>query len=274
MMDKRFGKVKWGPTGKRIRTSADYWKQPLRWNHEAATAGERRRVFCASLADVFEAKPDQVDDLRSWRFDLWNLIDATPWLDWLILTKRPENVNDIVPYSYGDDGWPSNIWIGTSVENQEWADKRIPELLNIPAAVRFLSCEPLLGPVDLSEWLWADMPGNPRLNRIHWVIVGGESGPDARPMHPDWAREIRDQCGEAGVPFFFKQQGEWTLSDYDAPPNVWVDEETGKVVSRHNSSPEPPPFNSAAIMKRIGKKQAGRQLDGREWNEFPKAGGK
>lgn len=265
MMDKRFGKVKWGPTGKRIRTSADYWKQPLRWNHEAATAGERRRVFCASLADVFEAKPDQVDDLRSWRFDLWNLIDATPWLDWLILTKRPENVNDIVPYSYGDDGWPSNIWIGTSVENQEWADKRIPELLNIPAAVRFLSCEPLLGPVDLSEWLWADMPGNPRLNRIHWVIVGGESGPDARPMHPNWARGVRDQCREAEVSFFFKQWGEWGEYHFAEPFGIPALVENGNLLKAETLCRD---FDGVR-MARVGKKMAGRQLGGRAWNEFP-----
>ena len=224
MMDKRYGKVKWGPQGTRVRTSADYWKQPLKWNREAAAAGERRRVFCASLADVFESKQDQSGDLREWRFDLWNLIEATPDLDWLLLTKRPENVNDIAPYTYGDVlDWPSNIWIGTSVENQEYADKRIPELLKIPAAVRFLSVEPMLGPVDLENvhlFHGATTPVGSCVikpiagNYINWVIVGGESGPNARPMHPDWARSIRDQCQETGVPFFMKQ-----MNKIDPIPN-------------------------------------------------------
>ena len=272
MMDKRYGKVKWGPQGTRVRTSADYWKQPLKWNREAAAEGIRRRVFCASLADVFESKPDQSGDLREWRFDLWNLIEATPHLDWLLLTKRPENVNDIAPYTYGGD-WPRNIWIGTSVENQEYADKRIPELLTIPAAVRFLSVEPLLGPVDLSQWLWADMPGKPRLNRIHWIIVGGESGHGARPMHPDWVRAIRDQCREAGVPFFFKQWGEWAVTTpvWTAPhPGL-----TGPWTTSYKSDKQSY-FIGDGIdtrhmkMEKVGKRRAGRLLDGREWNEFPK----
>lgn len=295
MMDKRYGKVKWGPLGKRIRTSADYWKQPLKWNREAAAAGERRRVFCSSLADVFETKLDQVDDLRSWRFDLWNLIEATPWLDWLILTKRPESVNDIAPYSHGNGVWPSNVWIGTSVENQEWADKRIPELLRIPAAVRFLSCEPLLGPIDLTQIndgeLLLDPEGYYYLNvlrgfsydsydgehghtipRVNWVIVGGESGPDARPMHPAWARGIRDQCRAAGVPFFFKQWGEWGQYYFADPIGIPALVENGNLLSAGTSCLD---FDGARIAK-VGKKRAGRLLGGREWNEFPESivGGK
>ena len=238
MMADRYKKVKWGPQGERIRTSADYWKQPLKWNREAAAAGERRRVFCASLADVFEYKRDQAVDMHQWRTQLFSLIRTTPHLDWLLLTKRPELVFPLIPWFINQIEKYPNLWIGTSVENQEYADKRIPELLEIPAAVRFLSVEPLLGPVDLSQWLWADMPGKPRLNRIHWVIVGGESGHGARPMHPDWVRSIRDQCQEAGVPFFFKQWGEYLYDEMGAP-------------------------------MRVGKRRAGRLLDGREWNEFP-----
>jgi protein gp37 len=241
MMDKRYGKVKWGPQGTRVRTSADYWTQPLKWNREAAAAGERRRVFCASLADVFEDKPDQNHQLNQWRDELWWLIEKTPNLDWLLLTKRPEVVSDAIPTRWRELGWPPNVWIGTSVENQEYADKRIPELLKIPAAVRFLSVEPLLGPVDLYQMLWADMPGKPRLNRIHWIIVGGESGHGARPMQPDWVRSIRDQCQEAGVPFFFKQWGEYLYDE----------------------------MNEVSVPMRVGKHRAGRLLDGREWNEFP-----
>lgn len=212
MMDKRYGKVKWGPQGKRVRTSADYWKQPLKWNREAAAAGERRRVFCASLADVFEYKRDQARDMHSWRTELFSLIRTTPHLDWLFLTKRPELVFAIAPWFINEIEEYPNVWIGTSVENQEYADKRIPELLKIPAAVRFLSVEPLLGPVDISQWLSCDTCLDRRVhwcgaNLVDWVIVGGESGPNARPMHPDWARAIRDQCLEAGTPFFMKQMG-------------------------------------------------------------------
>lgn len=241
LMDKRYGKVQWGPQGKRVRTSAAYWKQPLKWNRQAAVEGIRRRVFCASLADVFEDKPDQAYDLANWREELWQLVLATPWLDWLVLTKRPQNVRPMVPFAmpgnpYSVLPWPSNLWIGTSVENQEYADRRIPELLKIPAVVRFLSIEPLLGPVDLAEYLtpqwWEEEVPAPkgcigcpatfyaaRLRGIaHWVIIGGESGHGARPMRLEWARAIVRQCREAGVPVFVKQLGakpigEWGQAD-------------------------------------------------------------
>lgn len=293
LMADRYKKVTWGPTGERVRTSPAYWKQPLNWNREAAEAGVRRRVFCASLADVFEKKADQWKELGDWREELWQLVQATPHLDWLVLTKRPENVREMVPFAmegnpYSELAWPDNLWIGVSVENQQQAEKRIPLLLEVPAAVRFLSCEPLLGPVDLGKWMprfisWhsaggpnecehgyaAGIPCPHCTPRIHWVIVGGESGRGARPMHPEWARDILRQCRIAEVPFFFKQQGEWALCDYDDLPNVWVDEQTGAVVERASADPEPPPFASAAVMKRVGKKAAGRRLIGFEWNEFP-----
>lgn len=296
MMDKRYGKVKWGPLGKRIRTSADYWKQPLKWNREAAAAGEQRRVFCASLADVFEDKPDQ-PEMNKWRTELFDLIYETPWLDWLILTKRPENVLRMVPWMFHHPdffGWPSNVWIGTSVENQEQANKRVPELLRIPATVRFLSCEPLLGPIDLTQIndgeLLLDPEGYYYLNvlrgfsydsygehghtvpRVNWVICGGESGPDARPMHPAWARGIRDQCREAGVPFFFKQWGEWGQYYFADPFGIPALVENGNLLSAGTSCLD---FDGARIAK-VGKKRAGRLLGGREWNEFPESivGGK
>ena len=273
MMADRYKKVKWGPTGERKRTSADYWKQPLKWNREAAAAGERRRVFVASLADVFEDKPDQRAEMDEWRDALFHYPILYDNLDWLFLTKRPENVMGMVHSLWLEKGFPPNVWIGTSIENQEYADKRIPELLKIPAAVRFLSVEPLLGPVDLNGFdndgmPWLEPRGYEGYN-IDWVIVGGESGHNARPMHPDWVRSIRNQCQDAGVPFLFKQWGEWELSGYDELPNVWVDEDTGETIPRHNTFPEPPPFTSAAVMKKVGKHRAGRLLDGREWNEFP-----
>ena len=250
LMDKRYGKVKWGPQGQRVRTSAANWKKPLKWDREAAAAGKRARVFCASLADVFEDKPDQRDEMDKWRTELFQLIQDTPNLDWLLLTKRPENVMEMVgnvPWYYG----LPNVWIGTSVENQEQADKRIPALVTIPAAVRFLSMEPLFGPIDL------DLSGsNYGIYGIDWVIVGGESGPNARPMHPDWARGIRNQCQEAGVPFFFKQWGEWAWTGDYITDNLYADKQRYMFADR-------------TVMIRAGKRAAGRLLDGREWNGFP-----
>jgi len=231
LMDKRYGKVKWGPQGQRVRTSAANWRKPLAWNRQAEQEGRRFRVFCASLADVFEDRSDQ-PEMDIWRSDLFDLIDATPNLDWLLLTKRPENVMRLWPSEWYDcfGAW-HNLWIGTSVENQEQANKRIPELLKVPAAVRFLSCEPLLGPIDFHTGGWGSIGGQfchkcggfgwyeedgmvcPRCHqsgftthaKIHWVIVGGESGTSKRPFDPNWARSIRDQCQAAGVPFFMKQ---------------------------------------------------------------------
>ena len=229
---KRSGLVKWGPGEDRRRTSASYWQQPLKWNRIAERDGVRRKVFCASLADVFDnAVPTR------WRDDLWHVIAMTPHLDWLLLTKRPQNIAKMLPDprtgapAWGG-GWP-NVWLGTTVENQEEVNRRIPHLLAVPAARRFLSCEPLLGPIDfdavprtMGAWppLWNVLSGYcskhfpqrrgnvafrcgcpQQLPSIDWVICGGESGPPARPMHPDWARSLRDQCQAAGVPFFFKQ---------------------------------------------------------------------
>jgi protein gp37 len=213
---KRTGHSIWGPAATtQRRTFGDrHWQEPLKWNADAVKAGERRRVFCASMADVFEDHP-QLDAERA---RLWELVDKTPALDWLLLTKRPENVIDFVPGQwFTAHRWPSNVWIGTSVENQAMADKRIPHLINIPAPVRFLSCEPLLGPVNLEPWLggeyatgveyggYREMAQEP--SEIQWVIVGGESGPKARPMDAEWVRSLRDQCNGAGVAFHFKQWG-------------------------------------------------------------------
>lgn len=213
----------WGDSGTRVVAAESYWKQPLKWNRDAAAAGERRRVFCASLADVFEDRPELTKPRRR----LFDLINETPDLDWLLLTKRPENIEPMFDdvkrhFNWDEDMSVMNIWLGTSVENQEQADKRIPELLKIPAAVRFLSCEPLLGPVDLlkafpamgcsrfkdvDETTGEVLADGAGLADIHWVIAGGESGPNARPMHPDWARSLRDQCKAANVPIFIKQMG-------------------------------------------------------------------
>lgn len=188
----RFKKAEWVLGGQRHRTSDSYQKSPLKWNKEARKINQIHRVFCASLADVFET--NEHDEMAQWREELHrDLITKTPYLDWLLLTKRPENISKF----YGSRRIPWNIWLGTSVENQEYAEKRIPELIKNDSPVRFLSCEPLLGPLDLSPWL----------KYIDWVIVGGESGPGARPMNKEWVISLRNQCLEAGLPFFFKQWG-------------------------------------------------------------------
>lgn len=235
--------------------SENYWKQPYKWNKDAAKRGERQRVFCASMADVFEDHPQVVDA----RARLFNLILDTPNLDWLLLTKRPENIMDMVPADWRN-GFPENVWIGTSVENQEQANKRIPALLDVPASVRFLSCEPLLSAVDLEEAGAIESAGPAWAgynSHIDWVIAGGESGHGARPMYPQWARSLRDQCVDAGVAFFFKQWGEFLPFDQCVAAGVKM-----PIVDAVNYA-----FTGAPV--RVGKKRAGRLLDGREWNEFP-----
>lgn len=217
--DKRVGGAHWGAGVPRRVFGEAHWREPLKWNAKARAGYVRPRVFCASMADVFD--PEAPDAERA---KLWSLIAATPSLDWLLLTKRPQLAMRYLPWGVSPVGasgamaevgctpWP-NVWIGTTVEDQERADLRVPRLLQIPAAVRFLSVEPLLGPVDL----WAYLPGeirdaslkalgSPPMPAVDWVIVGGESGHGARPMQDDWVRSLRDQCGAAGVSFFFKQK--------------------------------------------------------------------
>lgn len=199
---KRSGLVKWGPGEQRRLTSPQYWNQPLKWNRQAERIGVRRKVFCASLADVFD---NQVP--MEWRTDLWCLIADTPWLDWLLLTKRPQNIAEMLPGGFVEQmlmrdapwgaGWP-NVWLGTTVENQEEADRHLPHFLSVPAAKHFLSCEPLLGKIYLP-------PQDAYWHQINWVIAGGESGPGKRPMGLAWMRSLRDQCAAADIPFFGKQ---------------------------------------------------------------------
>lgn len=265
---RRFG-VEWGPQGIRRRTSAAYWRQPLAWNAKAIRESTMPRVFCASLADVFEGNPQT--DL--WLPDLFKLIEQTKSLTWMLLTKRPENIWRLIEnntHSHRPDVWLNenpHVWIGTSVENQEQANKRIPILLRIPSAVRFLSCEPLLGPVELfnvSGWKnAAEMWG--RQIRIDWVITGGESGAHARPMHPGWVRGLRDQCIDACVPFFFKQWGEFHPVVFETE-----DGDIGVLPSGLiDCDVKPHEVAFDGEMERIGKKSAGRLLDGRTWDEVP-----
>lgn len=201
MMDKRLNKVQWGPQGVRVKTSDAIWHQPYKWDAAHVQGQRRQRVFCASLADVFEDNP-QVEE---WRERLFFMIECTTNLDWLLLTKRPQNVLRMVPQRWLASGaFPRNIWLGTSVENQKAADERIPHLVKVPAVVKFLSCEPLLERVELELRGKNYGIGDEFVN---WVICGGESGPHARPLDADWVRFIRDECVSVDVPFLFKQWG-------------------------------------------------------------------
>lgn len=216
--NKRYdGGKNWGPHAPRRLTKT--WGNPVKWNREAEKKGIRYRVFCASLADVFD---NHKTILPEWRIALWGLIRATPHLDWLLLTKRPQNIEKYLPGDWGN-GY-ANVWLGATVENQTEAERRIPHLLSVPAKIKFLSCEPLLGPLDLeypekvnpkqnccgggafNECGCNGMPTNPPLlYGLDWIITGGESGTHFRPANPDWFRSLRDQCAAAGVSFLFKQ---------------------------------------------------------------------
>lgn len=293
---------KWGPGAPRVRTSVANWRKPLKWNARAdvfrecvscgwrgdlaerpdpmssscASCGEkawreaRRRVFCASLADVFDNEvPSQ------WRVDLLELIAATPNLDWLLLTKRIGNAENMLDQAidvmshaltrWSDAPWP-NVWLGATVCNQPEADRDITKLVQVPAAVRFLSIEPMLGPVDVTSIARVSGTGlmrplDGRFNRIHWVIAGGESGARARPSHPDWFRSLRDQCADAGVPFLFKQWGDWLHEDQPQAA-MFVPSDDGRGLHIW-------PDTFASI--RVGKKAAGRLLDGRTHDGFPES---
>ncbi|MBY9081021.1 phage Gp37/Gp68 family protein [Paenibacillus sp. HN-1] len=279
-----------------IQLFPDRLDQPLRWRRP-------RRIFVNSMSDLFH--PDVPDEYIDEVFEVmamcqnhtFQVLTKRParMLEWFntVRSRRPIQGQGVCtggsPFCMGayckthdasvgycGSPWPlPNVWLGVTVENQQAADERIPLLLQTPAAVRFLSCEPLLGSVDLSKWLmtpgWVPSyydPDNrngqpnaePTNDYINWCIVGGESGSKARPMHPDWARSLRDQCQAAGVPFLFKQWGEWkeTHSLRCNEPGIkgkpWVT------------------FDPDTSVCRIGKQAAGRELDGRTWDEYPEGG--
>ena len=262
--------------------------EPLHWK-------KPRRVFVNSMSDLFHEKVN-----FEWIKKVWNVISECPQHTFQILTKRPQRMLDFAQWMAGADdisiaAWPRNTWLGVSVEDQSTADERIPLLLKTPASVRFISAEPLLSEIKLRwEWVSAGKPlgGGPQVNlrepwaeptplpKLDWVICGGESGPGARPMHPDWARTIRDQCNAAAVPFFFKQWGEWREElpniptvTFDADKFVMAEKSSrcyvsvnGHVIKREKAMKSNTPYRS---MDRVGKKEAGRTLDGREWNEYP-----
>ena len=186
MFAKRTGNAVWGEKSPRRFFGDKHWNEPRLWNEEAKRKGIDARVFCASMADVYEDR----EDLIPQRERLFGLIEETPHLIWMLLTKRPQNIRDLTPRKK----MPSNVWLGTTAENQEMWDERLPLLKSVKAAVHFVSAEPLLGPVRMGRL------------RPDWLIVGGENGPGARPMQIDWARNLRDQCDNRTV-FYFKQKG-------------------------------------------------------------------
>lgn len=283
VQDHRFGGDNWGPaaTTQRTKTSAKNWAKPLKWQRDAEKNGVVLRVFCASMADVFEDHPMLTD----WRNELFELIEATPNLQWLILTKRPENIKRFIPARWEDNinfgKWPANVVMGTSVEDQNVIG-RVYDLMRCKAKTKFLSCEPMIGNINLSlipspqdgtfahalkiteDWY----PGDGWLSGIDWVICGGESGPGARPMHPDWAYNLRDQVVDAHKLFFFKQWGEWAPIDMPhdqdniaplAKNERWMNLEGG-----HG-------FHGERVyrMRSVGKKESGSTLGVDIYKQYP-----
>lgn len=322
LMDKRMHHVTWGSGSPRKRTSKENWKLPIKWNNkpffECKDCGWRgynpaesitlnchccnssniskakRRVFCASLADVFDNEIDQL-----WREDLWTLIEQTQNLDWLLLTKRIGNVKAMVPSYWVSGQWPSHVWLGITIINQEEAERDIPKLLDVPAEIKFLSVEPMLGPIDLKKIEIIQSPGyfgdclqwyhqphfqrETKWNGINWVICGGESGQSARPMHPYWVRSLRDQCAVARIPFLFKQWGEWApraglltgggtnFSEIDPQCKKWPDVIRLGEHGRNSQYSENcgDDAGESVFVQRVGKNTAGRLLDGKTYDEFP-----
>jgi protein gp37 len=292
----------WGDAGTRVAASESYMRQPLAWDRAAAKAGRRDTVFALSLGDVWEDRPDLVGP----RTKLLEVIDRTPNLTWLLLSKRPGNwakclratidgsrsgPGKSLAYEWLDGDEPDNVAVGISIEDQKAAADRWPRLLEIPARLRFASCEPLLGPLNLEAIDGGDgvhnalrgtmgvegRVGATGLGRLDWVIVGGESGTRARPMHPDWVRSIRDQCIAAKVPFMVKQWGEWVPGEPTAQAPLWrfqngeeLDangfpaELTARAVDGWQYDIDGP-----TVWRRVGRAAAGRMLDEREWLEFP-----
>lgn len=268
----RFG-TQWGKETPRRFFDDKHWNEPLKWNRKAAKNGTRYRVFCASMADVFEDRRD----LDPQRERLWKLIDATPHLDWLLLTKRPQNWSLFTPSAWADR-WPSNVWFGATVENQRWVDERLPHLFTANAVVYFVSAEPLHEPLDLSNFIkqpWMpDRIVKPRsvpveympVRGLNWVVTGGESGRKAKPSHPDVFTSLRDQCVAAGVAFHFKQWGEW-IPDREVAYSPASYPGADTCLRSAVKSPAGSLVDAAVL--RVGKKLAGHLLEGREWLEFP-----
>lgn len=278
----RFGYSKYFPFS--VTIHEDKLEKPLHWK-------KPRRIFVCSMGDLFHENIPFEFIKR-----VWNIIEQCPQHTFQILTKRPLELIAFTKWMAGDDDisiahWPRNCWLGVSVENQGAADARIPILLQIPAAVRFVSVEPMLGPVDLKEIKYPDgdivtcvgksghLPPPWNGATLDWVICGGESGPGARPMHPAWARSLRDQCQDTGTSFFFKQWGNWKplcpyYEENEDIRDLALDHPKAEIVSYSGSIwdvyIDGQPHPDCYLMANIGKKQAGLLLDGREWNQYPR----
>jgi protein gp37 len=235
---KKFREPQW--TGK-VVFDEEKLKDPLRWKSP-------RRIFVNSMSDLFH---ERVDD--NWIHGVIAIMAACPQHTFQVLTKRPARMQEFLSTYFVHISKFRNIWWGVSVEDQATADERIPLLLDTPAAVRWISAEPLLGPVTLH------LPNYSALRGLDWVVVGGESGPGARPMHPDWARTLRDQCKAGDVSFFFKQWGEWSFDQ------KWY----RKLPETRTKYFEPNESNGNCLMYRVGKAAAGRELDGTDWSQYP-----
>lgn len=272
--------VIWGKGQPRFQRLEAARKEAVKLNAKAEGASIRPRVFVNSMSDWLD---DEVP--IEWLSFLLDTIRLCPHLDFQLLTKRPENFKERVhqsrmsvpagdPFSVWITKWiafkpgsgfpPPNVWIGTTVENQHYADLRIPQLLAIPAKVRFLSCEPLVDALNLNLAIRAEEPHGQHFlleQFVHWVIAGGESGGKAQPSDPDWFRSLRDQCKMAGVPFFFKQWGEWLPAGHEADHLPTTKTYKSKMIGND--------LDGTVRMLRCGKELAGKRLDGQEWQQFP-----
>jgi protein gp37 len=280
--------INWGKGATRKFASETQWQDVIKWNKQATESGDAIRVFCASMCDVLDAEVARERKQR-----LWEVMEQTSGLHWQIVTKRPERYAEELPRHWMTHGVPPHVWCGATVENQAMADRRIPILRKVPAQIRFLSVEPQLEQVELILHLLPDkgIVGCRRAlgdSGIHWVIGGGESGPGSRPMHPDWARQLRDQCERTGTAFFFKQWGEY-LPTETVPSGLRValrpalPHMTGErafILWSGNKSDYTRVTGDAELnelMKspgnvlgvKVGKKNAGHVLDGKEYRNFP-----
>lgn len=295
LMSTRLHRVEWGPHGERQRTSAGYWRQPLRWQRKAVEEGTRPFVFCASLADVFDNKVPQ-----QWRKDLFELIRATPNLVWLLLTKRPQNIPDMVEDA---GGLPENVGLGTTAEDQQRWDTNIPALACAKAVTHplfaFVSIEPMLGPINprvapithvmKRHFAWSATrhdqwdpihPSQDRRFKMDFLITGGETDQGshkARPSHPDWFRTIRDACAETATLYHHKQNGEWAVAsienghadgDMNRNDAIWVHVDGAQTKPSSFRDGARADTNPIAMFK-MGAKRSGRLLDGVEHIDVP-----
>lgn len=262
MMAERYGRVTWGAGENRVRTSAANWREPVKWDRAAAAAGEVATVFCLSLGDIWDNEVDP-----RWRRDAFAVMEATPNLLYLLLSKRIGNAVKMCDPCAGNSMLPPNAALGATMINQEEWDRDLPKLKaageSLGARFTFASVEPMLGPIDAR----GQLPG--------WVICGGESGQNARPMHPDWARSLRDQCSAAGVPFHFKQWGEWAPGECADHPQTRTERvaylfannwDFGSLTPRISQETH---CDDGPDVWRFGKKRSGRKIDGVEHNGFP-----